>query len=86
MNILTVICYFSVFLPLLGLTKAQYFFLIHLTNLSLFFAGITQDEIDTARSAEERFIMEDVTRLVESGEDLCAKDGHGATAVSTILP
>ena len=48
------------------------------------YTGITQDDIDTARSAQERYIMEEVTSKYEKGDDLSERDQQGATLVSKL--
>lgn len=44
-------------------------------------AGITQDRIDEFRGVKEAAMLADVQALVQSGEDLNARDDNGATLV-----
>ncbi|XP_007893245.2 protein phosphatase 1 regulatory subunit 16A [Callorhinchus milii] len=39
--------------------------------------GITQEKIDNSREATERWMIEDVRKLVESGADINGQDGQG---------
>ncbi|NXK01420.1 PP16A phosphatase, partial [Corythaixoides concolor] len=43
--------------------------------------GITQEKIEEARAATERSMVREIRRLVETGADLDAPRGHGATLV-----
>ena len=44
--------------------------------------GITQEQINTARSAKEQMILKEVKAAYECGEDISQKDSTGATIVS----
>lgn len=44
-------------------------------------AGITQDRIDEFRGVKEAAMLADVQALVQSGEDLNARDDNGAALV-----
>lgn len=44
-------------------------------------AGITQEKIEEARAATERGMVQEIRQLVETGADLDAPRGHGATLV-----
>lgn len=41
--------------------------------------GITQEQIDQCRAAKERVMLADVQALIDRGDNLNAKDQHGAT-------
>lgn len=43
--------------------------------------GITQDRIDESRGVKEAAMLADIQALVQSGEDLNARDDNGATLV-----
>lgn len=45
------------------------------------YAGITQEQIDQCRAAKERVMLADVQALIDRGDNLNAKDQHGATLV-----
>lgn len=43
--------------------------------------GITQERIDECRGVKEAAMLADIQALVQSGEDLNARDDNGATLV-----
>ncbi|KAF7704913.1 protein phosphatase 1 regulatory subunit 16A [Silurus meridionalis] len=52
---------------------------LELIEVAMSEQGITQEQIDECRAAKERVMLTDVQALIDRGDNLNAKDQHGAT-------